>query len=72
MKNTGMLDKNGIEIKDGDTVKIVLTVFGSTKPIIKNCKVWYEPKRAAFMCDWDKDGCYLGGFCMNKTTFEVI
>lgn len=71
MLNTGMKDKNGIEIKDGDTVRITLTV-PTSKPIIKDCKVWYEPSRAAFMCDWQKEGVYLGGFYMEKTTFEVI
>ena len=72
MLSTGMKDINGVEIKDGDIVRITLTIFGSTKPIIKDCKVWYEPSRAAFLCDWDKDGCYLGGFNMDVATFEVI
>ena len=68
---SGMLDKNGVEIKDGDTVRITLEVPNS-KPIIKDCNVWYSAERAAFMCDWQNEGVYLGGFYMEKTTFEVI
>lgn len=71
MLNTGMLDNNGVEIKDGDTLKITLEVPNS-KPIIKECKVWYSGERAAFLCDWQPEGVYLGGFYMKKTTFEVI
>lgn len=71
MLNTGMLDKNGVEIKDGATLRITLDVPNS-KPIVKDCKVWYEPERAAFMCDWSSGNDYLGGFYMEKTTFEVI
>lgn len=71
VNSTGMIDINGVEIKDGDVVRIEMEVFNSPKPIIKNCKVWYQPNRAAFMCDWDKES-YLGGFNMEVTRFEVI
>ena len=71
MLNSGMKDKNSVEIKDGDTVRITLEVQNS-KPIVKDCKVWYEASRAAFMCDWSSGNDYLGGFYMEKTTFEVI
>lgn len=71
MNNSGKFDVNGVEIKDGDVVRITLDIHNS-KPIIKDCKVWYSTEHAAFMCDWHKGGTYLGGFCKSKVTFEVV
>lgn len=78
MLNSEMKDKNGVDIKDGDTVRIVMQQYVAVK-ITRDCEVRYLRKRAAFVVNWHKDlhksvedWEYLGAFNMGTCEFEVI
>lgn len=61
---TGMHDKNGKSIHEGDQVKI----YYKGEYII--CTIVYDPKHAAFFLKWP-DG-YVNQYFMNGSAYEVI
>ena len=61
---TGMHDKNGKPIHEGDAIKLYY------KGDYFVCKVIYDPKHAAFFVKWP-DG-YVNHYFMNGNSYEVI
>jgi hypothetical protein len=62
--NTGMTDKNGNAIHEGDSVKFY------HKGEYVTCEVIYDPKHAAFLIKWP-DG-YVNQYFMNGSSYEVL
>lgn len=60
---TGMIDKVGNPIHEGDHVKF----YYKGKDVV--CKVVYEPKRAAFLIKWADN--YINQYFMNGHRYEV-
>lgn len=61
---TGMLDKNGTPIHEGNKVKL----YYKGEYVI--CEVVYDQKHAAFLIKW-QDG-YINQYFMNGSSFEVV
>jgi hypothetical protein len=61
---TGMHDKNGKPIHEGDTIKLYY------KGEYFVCKIVYDPKHAAFFVKWP-DG-YINHYFMNGSSYEVL
>jgi hypothetical protein len=61
---TGMLDKNGMPIHEGNKVKFY------HKGEYAICEVIYDQKHAAFLIKWP-DG-YINQYFMNGSSFEVV
>jgi hypothetical protein len=61
---TGMHDKNGKSIHEGDHVRLYY------KGEYFVCKVIYDPKHAAFFLKWP-DG-YVNHYFMNGSNYEVV
>lgn len=60
---TGMHDKNGVPICEGDTLRIYY------KGDYVLCSVVYDPRNAAFLLRWP-DG-YINQYFMNGSSYEV-
>jgi hypothetical protein len=61
---TGMYDKNGNPIHEGDRVRFYY------KGEFVVCKVVYDPRHAAFLLQWS-DG-YINPYFMNGANYEVM
>ncbi|HEY1039867.1 MAG TPA: YopX family protein [Bacteroidia bacterium] len=61
---TGMHDKNGDPIHEGDQVKL----YYKGNYVI--CQVVYDTKHAAFLLKWP-DG-YINQYFMNGSSYEVV
>jgi hypothetical protein len=61
---TGMYDKNGYPIREGDKVRLYY------KGEFVVCTVIYDPKHASFLLKW-ADG-YVNSYFMNGTSYEVV
>lgn len=61
---TGMHDKNGTPIHEGDTVRLYY------KGEFVTCMVVYDPRHAAFLLKWP-DG-YINSYFMNGSSYEVV
>jgi hypothetical protein len=61
---TGMHDKNGTPIHEGNKVKL----YYKGEYVV--CEVIYDQKNAAFLIKW-QDG-YINQYFMNGSSFEVV
>ena len=61
---TGILDRNGTEVCEGDTVKVYYQGMYHT------CTIVYDPRHAAFFIRWP-DG-YVNQYFLNGSSYEVI
>jgi hypothetical protein len=61
---TGMLDKHGKSIHEGDSVKL----YHKGEYVV--CKVIYDVKHAAFFIRWP-DG-YVNQYFMNGSSYEIV